>query len=99
MNKKDVEVFIIKVLCYKYLSICSDDRTSKMLMYMLDYPFDFPFDKANRWIGFIQGVLWKEGLIDLEEERNFTRPLFRTYYRTFEKRVPITVDIGEDIDK
>jgi len=33
-------------------------------------------DKANRWLGFIQGCLISRGLTTVTEERDFTRPFF-----------------------
>ena len=33
--------------------------------------------KANRWLGFVQGVLVMRNLTTVDEERNFTRPYFR----------------------
>jgi hypothetical protein len=35
----------------------------------------YPFDKMNRWLGFAQGVLAATGIIDVDAEREFTRPL------------------------
>lgn len=35
----------------------------------------YPFDKMNRWLGFTQGVLASQGIIDVDEERELTRPL------------------------
>lgn len=32
--------------------------------------------KKNRWLGFIQGCLVKEELIEVYEERDLTRPIF-----------------------
>ena len=37
-------------------------------------------DKANRWLGFVQGVLTVGGLIDVEVERDYTRPLFHALH-------------------
>jgi hypothetical protein len=37
-------------------------------------------DKSNRWLGFIQGVLACAGLIDIEVERDYTRPLFHALH-------------------
>lgn len=37
----------------------------------------FPEDKAGRWLGFVQGCLAMRGLIDVDQEREITRPLFR----------------------
>lgn len=36
-----------------------------------------PLMKLNRWIGFIQGTVIRLGLTTVENERDFTRPLFR----------------------
>ena len=36
---------------------------------------EYPFDKMNRWLGFAQGVLAATGIIDVDAEREFTRPL------------------------
>lgn len=33
-------------------------------------------DKANRWLGFVQGVMIASRVLNIEEEREFTRPLF-----------------------
>lgn len=38
---------------------------------------DYPEDKMNRWIGFVQGVLASTGALDMDDEREFTRPLFQ----------------------
>ncbi|WP_127275177.1 hypothetical protein [Mesorhizobium sp. M8A.F.Ca.ET.021.01.1.1] len=36
-----------------------------------------PICKANRWLGYIQGVLIERGLLTVQEERDATRPYFR----------------------
>lgn len=36
-----------------------------------------PICKMNRWLGFVQGVLISRGVTTVNEERDFTRPLFR----------------------
>lgn len=33
-------------------------------------------DKANRWLGFVQGVLCAAEILDVDTERDYTRPLF-----------------------
>lgn len=35
------------------------------------------YGKLCRWLGFIQGVMCASGLITVEEERDFTRPIFK----------------------
>jgi hypothetical protein len=36
-----------------------------------------PYGKVCRWLGFIQGVLCSAGIITVEQERDFTRPIFQ----------------------
>lgn len=45
----------------------------------------YPFDKINRWLGFTQGVLAMMGLIDVDEEREFSRPLLHSFH---DKKIP-----------
>ena len=39
-----------------------------------------PVDKMARWLGFIQACLAMRGLIEVDDERDFTRPLFHSAY-------------------
>lgn len=36
-----------------------------------------PILKLNRWLGYIQGLLIERGMTTVQEERDWTRPLFR----------------------
>jgi hypothetical protein len=40
----------------------------------------YPFDKMCRWLGFVQGILAVKGIIDVDAEREYTRPLFHSLY-------------------
>lgn len=40
----------------------------------------YPFDKLNRWLGFVQGVLAAIGAIDVDQEREFSRPLLHSFH-------------------
>ena len=42
---------------------------------------DYPFDKMNRWLGFAQGVLAATGVIDVDAEREYTRPLLHQMHQ------------------
>lgn len=44
------------------------------------YTKKYPLDKMHRWLGFIQGVLAATCVIDVDKEREFTRPLFHAVY-------------------
>lgn len=46
---------------------------------------NYPLDKLCRWLGFVQGVLAVQGIIDVDTERDYTRPLF---HRMYGKTVP-----------
>lgn len=41
----------------------------------------YPFDKLSRWMGFVQGILAREGLISVTEERDFSRPLLHAIHK------------------
>lgn len=40
----------------------------------------WPVDKTGRWLGFVQGVLAARGLLDVDTERDRTRPMFHAAY-------------------
>ena len=37
-------------------------------------------DKLSRWVGFLQGVLVSRNFITVDEERNFTRTIYKPIY-------------------
>lgn len=43
---------------------------------VIENSLDMPIDKIARWTGFIQGVLAARGLLDVDAERDRTRPIF-----------------------
>ena len=53
-----------------------------------------PLDKASRWLGFVQGCLAMRGLIDVDTERDFSRPLFHAAYENEGLIVPGTLENG-----
>ena len=62
----------------------SDKTSSEHLVWMIGECLlnirTMQIDKLSRWIGFIQGVLAANGLLDVDEERERTRPLFHKAY-------------------
>lgn len=52
----------------------------------------WPTDKTSRWIGYIQGVLASNGQLDVNAERDRTRPFFHEAYQALGLIVPETVD-------
>lgn len=41
----------------------------------------YPFDKLSRWMGFVQGVLAFNGLVSVEEERDYSRPFLHAIHK------------------
>lgn len=42
-------------------------------------------DKFNRWLGFVQGVLWTGGVYTIDQMRDHTRPLAQWRFEQSEK--------------
>lgn len=59
---------------------CDVESIYKLCTEIFYYGDTYPFDKMNRWLGFIQGVLAMRGIISVDEEREFTRPLFHSLH-------------------
>lgn len=70
-----------------------NDRLVPMLEKMEENASEWPVDKTNRWLGFVQGCLFVEELIDVDVERDFTRPLFHKYYEDNGIKIPESVDV------
>ena len=50
----------------------------------------WPVDKTSRWIGFVQGVLAVRDILDVDSERDRTRPLFHEAYAAMSLPIPKT---------
>ena len=51
-------------------------RVLRMCDHMLEHVDEFEEDKSSRWMGFVQGVLTVAGVLNVDIERDHTRPLF-----------------------
>lgn len=56
---------------------------------------DLPADKLRGWLGYVQGVLVAQGHLDMDDERQRTRPIFHMAYLAEGTPVPPTVAVGE----
>lgn len=69
-------------------------HSSENLLWMLNelkiHILDWPTDKISRWIGFIQGVGAVKGWLDVNDERNRTRPFFHKAYAEMGFQIPET---------
>ena len=95
---------IINILYNRYIKILQENKeigtgkySSSHLIKMLNTLNDniegWPIDKTNRWLGFIQGVMTVYGILDVDKERDFTRPLFHNYYKENNIEIVKTFDI------
>jgi hypothetical protein len=60
-------------------------------------PERFPAEKMSRWLGFIQGILFANGIITIEEERNISRPLIHRAYKDSGSNPPKSIDIRKEL--
>ena len=54
-----------------------------------------PLDKISRWLGFIQACLAMRGLIDVDVERDFSRPLFHSAYSQLGYEMPAILQCND----
>ncbi len=53
-------------------------------------------DKQSRWLGFIQGVLFANNLIDINTERDISRKIFHKAYIELGIDIPDSIDLAID---
>lgn len=59
---------------------CSGEHLERLCIEALNHSQNYPYDKLSRWLGFVQGILCVYGLIDVDTERNFSRPIFHALH-------------------
>lgn len=79
-----------------------DDPTSiqhlkKMCELAIRHP-EMYIDKHSRWLGYVQGVLTMRGHIRVQEERDFTRPLYHDAYRRMGLERPKILEVYNEQD-
>jgi hypothetical protein len=65
----------------------SNAHLAWMCNVLLEQP-NWPDDKFSRWLGFIQGVMASRGYISVNDERDFSRPLFHAVYKSLGVTLP-----------
>jgi len=75
----------------------SANKIMQMGITAISNPDRFPAEKMSRWLGFVQGILWQAGFINLKEERDFSRPLIHKAYKDAGLEVPESIDIQKEI--
>lgn len=90
-------------LAHRYLEIIEKNDTNfehkehlvRMLKSILVNADKLPSDKLNRWIGFVQGILFAQNMISIDEEREITRPWFHQFYRDTKQDIPCSIDVRD----
>lgn len=49
---------------------------------------NFPIDKLSRWLGFVQGYVIFSNQTTIDNERDFSRPLFHEAYKNEKIKIP-----------
>lgn len=60
---------------------CQQEHLLRLAEEAYTHAKKYPTDKLHRWLGFIQGVLSTLDIINVDEERDFTRPLLHSYHK------------------
>jgi hypothetical protein len=89
-------ILIIREKAHDDESSLSDEAQNDHLTWMCIRALEnlnvWPEDKLSRWLGYVQGVLTVRGVIDVQEEREISRPLFHAAYRAADIAVPATLN-------
>jgi hypothetical protein len=59
---------------------CDPEHLIRLCNEVIENHQRYPFDKLCRWMGFVQGVLATQEIIQVEEERDFSRPLLHAIH-------------------
>ncbi len=70
----------------------SNDHLTWMCVKSLENLDKWPEDKLSRWLGYVQGVLAVRYVINVQEERDLSRPLFHAAYNNASVPVPPTLN-------
>lgn len=78
-------------------------RLISMGIYAINHT-NMSVDKMSRWVGFIQGILYNNGITTIEAERDFCRPLYHLAYIDLDIEIPQTADVdiipaGENLEE
>jgi hypothetical protein len=82
-----------EILFRRYLDFDLDENTKKLCKKGIEKIDELPIDKLSRWLGYVQGVIIERGLSSVEEERNFSRPLFHEAYKNENIEIPEIIQV------
>lgn len=72
----------------------SEDKVNKMMEKVVENCETWPADKTGRWVGYVQCLLIEvEQCTTVDNEREFTRPMFHRMYTEQGIDIPESVQI------
>ncbi len=72
----------------------SEKRVIDMMDMVVKNIDDWPKDKSGRWVGYVQCLLVEvEKVTTIDEERDYTRPMFHALYGEAGYDVPESVEV------
>lgn len=69
------------------------NKLTNMCQYIIDNVESMFDDKTSRWIGYIQGCLSVVGVLNVEDERDYTRIVYHKAYEEMGVEKPKTITI------
>lgn len=81
------DILVVNITLFKrYLTFIQENdyrigNVRKLCEIAIEGEEPMTMDKQSRWLGYVQGVLFMGGLIDLEEERSISRNMYQAVYR------------------
>ena len=58
---------------------------------------DMYLEKLSEWLGFVQGILYANGIINIDEERKFSEILLERAYKEMKVKPPNKIDIYQQL--
>jgi len=93
-----MEYEIYSKLRFRYMELAegtdNEWRVYRMMEEILYNHNHWPKDKTGRWLGYVQCILIEvEGVTTIEDERDYTRPLFHELYKASGFEIPYSLEI------
>ena len=79
----------------RYSSFALDTASKELINEAIKNSQTLPIDKLSRWLGYIQGVLIERKLTTIQEERDFSRPLFHKAYENEGIEIPKSINVNK----
>ena len=78
-----------------FMTLCNPPKSEVkgLIEEGISQAYKLPIDKLSRWLGYVQCSLISEGLVTIDGERDFSRPLFHNAYFNEGLDIPPKIDV------